>query len=257
MRSTARLLIIGILFLPPALMLSGHYALWLACLLLALFIAAVVRSTMLNRREEPLRNARIAAILAGKPDYVIYGSGAPMWLAIPVYGVFILGGLALILGEAVFGPPRLHGFNGFLTALMLNCEIPFAVLAATATWKVLAWHLRPLFPDKLLLFANDQGIGTADGFVIPYARIRRIDPCASRSRFGTDNWIEIDDGTTRQVHLNMVREPLDDILNQLRDHAKAGGAALIAAYPNGHMPTTGTQLGYRMTGYGGNPWRAT
>jgi hypothetical protein len=257
MRSTARLLIIGILFLPPLLLLSGHYALWLAFALLALFIAAVVRSVLLHRREEPLRKARIAAILAAKPDYVVYGSGAPMWLAIPLYAVFVLGALALIFWEAVFGPPTLHGFNGFLTVLMLNCAIPFAVLAATATWKVVAWHLRPLFPDKLLLVANDQGIGTSDGFVIPYARIRRIDPCSRRWKFGTDNWIEIDDGTTRQVHLNMVREPLDDILTKLRDHAKAGGAPLMTAYPNGHLRTTGSQLGYRTIGYGDNPWRAT
>jgi hypothetical protein len=246
MRSTARLFIIAILFLPPVLLISGRLAHWLMWTILLLFVATVANSVRLNWREEPARRARIAAILAGKPAYIVYGSGVPAWIAVPIYVVFIVGAFALIIWEGIFGPATLRGVTGFLTVMMMSCAVPFATLAAAAVFRALAWRLRSRFPDEVVLFANDQGIGTSDGFVIPYARIRRIDPCSWRSKFGTDNWIEIDDGVARKVHLNMVREPLDDILTQLRDHARAGGADLRPAFANGQVPNTGTQLGYRM-----------
>ena len=163
----------------------------------------------------------------------------------------------MIFYEAIVGPPILHGFSGFRTSMMYSCALPFAISAATGAFKALAWHLRSRYPDRVLLFANDQGIGTSDRLVIPYARIRRIDPCSWRTKYGTDNWIEIDDGVTHRVHLNMVREQLDDILTRLRDRAKAGGAPLMPAFANGKPPSAaGTQLGYRMV-YQENPWRAT
>ena len=54
----------------------------------------------------------------------------------------------------------------------------------------------------------------------------------------------------------MVREPLDDILAQLRNRAQAAGAPLLPAFPNGQQLTGGSQLGYRML-YRENPWRAS
>lgn len=223
MRSTAKLIIFGILFLPPALLLSDRISHWLMASVLLSFVAAIANGIRLNRRDKPLRAARIAAILAAKPDYVVYGSGAPTWMAVPVYAVFVIGAFALIMWQTIFGPPTLHGVNGFLTAMMYSCALPFAVLAATHVWKALAWRLRSRFPDRVLLFANDKGIGTSDGYVTPYARIRRIDPCSQRSRYGADNWIEIDDGITRKVHLNMVSEPLDDILAIARPRTSGRG----------------------------------
>lgn len=257
MRSTARLFIIGILFLPVAMLISTRLAQLLMCTLLLLFVTWIGKAIWESHREEPARKARIAAILAAKPDYVVYGSGAPKWIAAPIFILFVTGALVLMFYEAIFGPRTLHGFDGFLTSMMYQWAIPLATLAAAGVWRTVAWDLRSRYPDKVLLFANREGIGTSDGFVMPYASIRRIDPCARSSRYGTDNWIEIDDGHPHQVHLNMVREPLDEILNQLRDRATAAGAPLFPAYPNGQMPATGSQLGYRMTGYGGNPWRAT
>src|SRR5689334_13860118 len=130
MRSTARLFIIGILFLAPLLLVSARLAQWLLWTLLLLFVAAIVNNIRLNRHDEPARKARIAAILAAKPDYVVYGSGTPKWLAAPIYVGFSAGALALILYEAIFGPPILHGFTGFLTAMMYHWALPIAILAA-------------------------------------------------------------------------------------------------------------------------------
>jgi hypothetical protein len=256
MKPTARLFIIGILFLPFAMLISTRLAELLLWVLVLLFLAWIGKAIWQSRRDEPARKARIAAILAAKPDYVVYGSGAPKWIAAPIFILFVAGAIALMFYEAIFGPRILHGFSGFLTSAMYQSAIPFAMLAAAGVWRTVAWDLRSRYPDRLLLFANAQGIGTSDGFVMPYARIRRIDPCSRSSRYGTDNWIEIDDGRTHQVHLNMVREPLDDILAQLRDHARAGGAPLLPAFANGQLPTGGTQLGYRML-YQENPWRAS
>jgi hypothetical protein len=59
------------------------------------------------------------------------------------------------------------------------------------------------------------------------------------------------------VHLNMVREPLDDILTKLRDRATAGGASLMPASANGKPPpAANSYLGY-CESYPENPWRAT
>jgi hypothetical protein len=256
MKSTARLFVIGILSLPFAMLISTRLAELLFWTLVLLFLAWIGKAIWQSRRDEPARKARIAAILAAKPDYLVYGSGAPKWIAAPIFVLVVVGAVALMFYEAIFGPRVLHGFNGFLTSMMYQWAIPLGMLAAAGVWRTVAWDLRSRFPDRVLLFANAQGIGTYDGFVMPYTRIRRIDPCARSSRYGTDNWIEIDDGHTHQVHLNIVREPLDDILTQLRNRALAAGAPLLPAYANGKMPTTGPQLGYRML-YQENPWRAS
>jgi len=256
MRSTARLFIIGILFLPVAMLISTGLAKLLLWTLVALFVGWLGKEIRQSRLDAPARKARIAAILAAGPDYVVYGSGAPKWIAAPIFILFVAGAVALMFYEAIFGPPTLHGLDGFLISMMYQWAIPLGMLAAAGVWRTLAWDLRSRFPDRVLLFANAEGIGTSDGFVMPYARIRRIDPCTQSSRYGTDNWIEIDDGVTHQVHLNMVREPLDEILTRLRDRATAGGAPLMPALANGKALVGGPQLGYRMLGYQENPWRA-
>jgi hypothetical protein len=97
------------------------------------------------------------------------------------------------------------------------------------------------------VFANDKGIGTPDGWVIPYTHIRRIDPCSFRSRYWTNDWIEIaDEFGPQRVSVNMSLDPPDEILKQLRESARAAGADLAPALPNGRPPSGGTQLGYRM-----------
>jgi hypothetical protein len=256
MKPTARLFIIGILFLPVAMLISTGLAELLLLTLVLLLAAWIGKAIWQTRLDEPARKARIAAILAAKPDYVVYGSGAQKWIAWPIFILFWIGALVLMFTQAISGPRTLHGFSGFLTSMMYQWAIPLATLAAAGVWRTFAWDVRSRYPDQVLLFANAQGIGTSDGFVMPYARIRRIDPCARSSRYGTDNWIEIDDGRTHQVHLNMVRQPLDDILTQLRNRAQAAGAPLLPPFPNGQLPTGGTQLGYRML-YQENPWRAS
>jgi hypothetical protein len=247
---------IGILFLPVAMLISTRLAELLLLTLVLLLAAWIGKAVWQSRIDEPARKARIAAVLAAKPDYILYGSGAPTWMGTAIFILFVLGALVLMFTEAIFGPRTVHGFNGFLTSMMYQWAIPLATLAAVGVWRTVAWDLRSRFPDKVLLFANAQGIGTSDGFVMPYATIRRIDPCAQRSRYGADNWIEIDDGHTHQVHLNMVREPLDDILTQLRNRAQAAGAPLLPPLRNGQPLTGGSQLGYRML-YRENPWRAS
>lgn len=255
MRSTARLFILGVLFLPFAMLVSTRLAELLLCTLTLLFAVWIGKAIWESRRDEPARKARIAAILAARPDYVVYGSGAPKWMAAPIFILFWVGAVALMITEVIIGPRTLHGFSGYLTSMMYQWAIPLATLAAAGLWRTVAWDFRSRYPDKVLLFANREGIGTSDGFVMPYASIRRIDPCARSSRYGTDNWIEIDDGRTHQVRLNMVREPLDEILTHLRDRASAAGAPLLPAFPNGQHPTDGSQPGYRMLRV--NPWRAT
>jgi hypothetical protein len=217
--------------------------LWAILLLFVAWVAGLIRKA---RLEAPARKARIAAILASKPTYVAYASGTPRWLAIAIYVPFATAGLVLILWEAITGPQRLTGFNGFLTLMMFTWALPFAIFAATASFKALAWHYRSRFPDRMLVYANDKGIGTAD-WVVSYPRIRRIDPCSSRSKYGHDDWIEIaDDLGVRRVPVNMSVDPPDEILKQLRDRAAAAGADLAPALPNGRPPSTGSQLGYRM-----------
>ena len=246
-RSTARLFFIAALLLSFVMLVSitlAKWFFWTILLIFVLWIASLIRRA---RLESPGRKARIATILATKPTYVAYGSGTPRWLAIPVYAVFLGAGLTFLFWEALIHPGGLTGFSGFLTLLTMGCTLPFAMIGATGTFKALAWHLRSRFPDKVLVFANDKGIGTADGWVIPYARIQRIDPCSFRSRFGHDDWIEIADGLgTRRVPVNMSIDPPDEILKQLRNHAEAGGADLLPALPNGRPPSVGSQLGYRM-----------
>lgn len=229
--------------------------LWTGALL---FAASTVKAIWKRRRDEPARKARLAAIIAAKPAYVVYGGGAPKWIAAPIFILFVAAAIALMGYEVLFGPRVLRGFNGFLTGMMIYWAIPIAMLAAAAVWRKVAWDLRSRFPDRLLLFANADGIGTSEGFVMPYGRIRRIDPCGRSSRFGTDNWIEIDDGVTHKVDLNMVHEPLDDVLTELRTRAEAAGARLRPAYVNGLLPPSASLLGYRRAaGYCENPWRAT
>jgi hypothetical protein len=237
-----------VLFAVPVVLFINPHAvpvlLWSALLL---FILLLAKSWWSDRKAEVGRKARVAAILASKPAYVALGSGAPPWLAAPIYMVFVGAALALLAWELRLGSEPLRGFGGFLTATMISCAIPFAMLAAAGVRKALAWHLRSRFPDKLLAFANDKGIGTSDGWVIPYTHIRRIDPCSHRSGYGTNDWIEIaDEFGPQRVPVNMSLDPPDEILKQLRDRALAGGADLAPALPNGRLPSGGTQLGYRM-----------
>ena len=246
-RSTATLFIGALLFLPPVLLICAATSQWLFWPILVLFLVWVGRVIVAVRREARQRRERIAKILAQKPSYVAYGSGTPRWLAVPIYFVFTVAAFVLILWQTMIHPAHLTGFIGFLNAMRLSCLLPFAVLAATATFKAVAWHLRSTYPDKVLAFANEEGIGTSDGWVIPYAKIRRIDPCCLRSRIGSDNWIELaDDRCPRRVPVNMSVETPDEILQQLRDHALAAGAKLAPALPNGRPPSGGSQLGYRM-----------
>jgi len=244
---TLKLFLIATLLMPVALLISSHLAKWLLWAMFLLFVAQIASLIWPSRREASARKARIAAIVASKPAYIVYGSGAPRWLAVPIYVAFVLATLSLMIWEAIMHPGKLTGFDGFLTHMTMVAALPCATLAATATWKALAWHLRSRFPDKLLVFANDKGIGTSDGWVIPYAGIRRIDPCSVRSKYGHDDWVEIaDQFGTRRVPVNMSLDPPDEILKQLRDRALAGGADLAPALPNGRPPSVGTQLGYRM-----------
>lgn len=242
-----KLFLAAILAVPVSLVADVQVVsvlLWSALLLFVMFLAM---SWWIGHKAEPARKARVAEILANKPAYVAFGSGAPAWLAVPIYVVFVLGALAMIVWEAIFGPEQLRGTDGLLTILMMSCALPFAMLAATALWKALAWHVRSRFPDKLLVFANEKGIGTSDGWVIPYTHIRRIDPCSLRSKYGNSNWIEIaDEFGVRKISVNMSLDPPDEILKQLRDRAIAAGADLAPALPNGGSPSGGTQLGYRM-----------
>lgn len=257
MAAKARFFILGILSLPFAMLVSTRLAELLLLGLVVTLAGWTAKAVWQYRIDEPARRARIAAVLAAKPDYVVYGSGAPTWIAWPIFILFWVGAVALMITQVIVGPQTLHGFSGFLTSMMYHWAIPLATIAAMGVWRTLAWDLRSRFPDKVLLFANRDGIGTSDGFVMPYKTIRSINPCGRSNRYGSDNWIEIDDGRhPRQVHLNMVREPLDDILNQLRSRAQAGGAPLLPAFANGQLPTGGTQLGYRML-YQENPWRAS
>src|SRR6478672_11383469 len=110
MKTTARPFIIGILFLPVAMLISARLAELLLWTMVLLFVAWVGKAIWQSRRDEPARKARIAAILAAKPGYVVYGSGAPKWIAAPIFVLFVAGAIALMFYEAIFGPRVLHGF---------------------------------------------------------------------------------------------------------------------------------------------------
>ena len=149
------------------MLISTRLAELLLWTLVLLFFAWIGKAIWQSRRDEPARKARIAAIVAAKPDYVVYGSGAPKWIAAPIFILAVAGAVALMFYEAIFGPRVLHGFNGFLTSMMYQWAIPFAMLAAAGVWRTVAWDLRSRSPDKVLLFANAQGIDTSEDSSYP------------------------------------------------------------------------------------------
>ena len=88
MKSTARLFIIGILFLPVAMLISTRLAELLLLTLVLLLVAWIGKAVWQSRIDEPARKARIAALLVAKPDYVVYGSGAPKWMGTAIFILF-------------------------------------------------------------------------------------------------------------------------------------------------------------------------
>jgi hypothetical protein len=176
-----------------------------------------------------------------------YGSGAPKWLGLVIYLVFFAIAVAA-LAPQVIHPYRLKGLGGFLIAMMDKYLLILAAIAAFAVWRSLTWRLRGRYPDKLLASADYLGISLPTGITIPYADIRRIDPCSRGSRMGADNWIEIDAGQLGRwkIDVNMSVDPPEQILAELRERALNGGANLAPELPNGRLPTVGTQLGYRV-----------
>jgi hypothetical protein len=217
-----------------------------AALLFGVRICLVAKDSITTRREQA---ARVAAALGSNPQYVAYSSGAPRWFAVPIYIVFIAAALAVMIWQAFGHPLIARSTYGFLTWQMYVWMLPLACFAARGLWLALAWRLRRRYPDRVLVFANDMGIGTADGWVIPYGELQRIDPCCSRSRFGTDNWIEIQRRGwhfAKKVPVNMALDTPDEILKELRGRAISAGADLDPALPNGRPPSGGSQLGYRI-----------
>ena len=223
-------------------------ALAIAVLLIATF--AFLLPPFDRRGRALMREARLSEALASKPDCVAFGSGAPRWLAAPVYAVVVGGTLALMLWQLIFAAPvQLRSVVGFMTRMVYIAALPLSALAAHGVWMALACRMRARYPDKVIVFANCEGIGTGEGWVIPYHTIQRIDPHSSRSSYGVNNWIEIHQHGSpfaEKVDLNMALDSADGILRHLRDHALAAGADLEPALPNGSLPTSGTQLGYRM-----------
>jgi len=232
----------------PVLLLFGARLAQLAGAIgLVLLIGNVGISVYNSWRDRPLRKARLAAVLANRLAYVAYGSGAPQWLGLLIYVVFFAIAVAA-LAPQVLHPYKLAGFGGFVTKMMDYFIFPLAAFAAYAVWRAITWRLRACYPDKLLVAANDVGIVLPSGFIVPYAKVRRIDPYSRKSRVGVDNWIEVEDGQFSQtkIDVNMSVEPPEQILATLRERALAGGANLTPELPNGRLPTVGTQLGYRI-----------
>ena len=181
-----------------------------------------------------------------------YGSGAPKWLGLPIYLTTFAIAVAVVAPQ-VLHPYPLTGFGGFLTFMMDKYVFVFAAVAAFAVWRWLTWRLRARYPDKLLVYANDVGIGQPSGYVIPYAGIRRIDPHSRGSSMGAYNWIEIGAGQSQRwkIDVTMSVDPPEQILAALRERAIAGGASLAPERLNGRPPVGGSQLGYRE----GMEWR--
>lgn len=214
---------------------------------LLLLVGNVVVAKYDSWRNRPLREARLATVLAEKPAYVAYGSGAPKWVGLPIY-IFFFGIAFVALLQQALHPYKLQGFSGYLTWMADMYIFPFAALAALAVWRAVTWRLRARYPDKVLVAANDEGIVLPSGFVVPYISVLRIDPYSQGSNGVVDNWIEVVDGqfSRNKIDVNMSVEPPEQILATLRERALAGGANLAPALPNGRRPTVGTNLGYRI-----------
>ena len=91
--------------------------LWTGALL---FAASTVKAIWKRRRDEPARKARLAAIIAAKPAYVVYGGGAPKWIAAPNFILFVAAAIALrLLREPVAGDVRNnHSPSAWLRSLL-------------------------------------------------------------------------------------------------------------------------------------------
>lgn len=187
-----------------------------------------------------------------EPAFKAYGSGAPKWFGLPIYLATFAIAVAVVAPQALH-PYRLTGFGGFLTLMMDKYIFVVAAVVAFAVWRWVTWRLRARYPDKLLVSADDLGIGLPSGYVIPYAGIRRIDPHSRGSSQGAYNWIEIDAGGSERwkIDVTMSVDPPEQILAALRERAFAGGANLTPVRPNGRLPVGGSQLGYRE----GMEWR--
>jgi hypothetical protein len=232
---------------PVFLLFSETLAFLAGAIGLLLLIGNVAESLYASWRDRPLREARLAAVMAEKPSYVAYGSGAPNWLGLPIYICFFAIAVAA-LAPQVLHPYKLRGFGGYLTWMADRSIFPVAAIAAYAVWRAASWRLRARYPDKLLVAANDVGIVLPSGFVVPYAKVRRIDPYSRGSNGLVNNWIDIEDGqfSRYKIDVNMSVEPPQQILASLRERALAGGANLAPELPNGRRPTVGSQLEYRI-----------
>jgi hypothetical protein len=181
-----------------------------------------------------------------------YGSGAPNWFGLPIYLTSFAIAVAMVAPQ-VLHPYRLTGFGGFLTVMMDKYIFVVAAVVAFAIWRSLSWRLRARYPDKLLVYADDVGIGLPSGYIIPYATILHIDPHSRGSSLGASNWIEIGAGQSQRwkIDVTMSVDPPEQILAALRERAFAGGASLAPERLNGRLPVGGSQLGYRE----GAEWR--
>jgi len=219
----------------------------LALLAAAVGLLGVADLLRASRRDRPLREARLAAALAEKPSYVAYGSGTPKWIGLPIFVLFFAIAVAAMAPQ-VLHPSKLTGFSGFLTVMADKLVFVLAPIAAYAVWRAVTWRLRARYSDKLLVAANDVGIVLPSGFVIPFAKVRQIDPYSRGANGIVDNWIEIvdDQFSRRKIDVNMSVDPPVQILATLRERAFAGGANLAPELPNGRLPSVGSQLGYRI-----------
>jgi hypothetical protein len=237
----------------PVFWLLSVQLAWLAGAFgLLLLVGNLVVAKYDSWRDRPLREARLAAVLA-ENAYVAYGSGAPKWVGFPIFVFFFAIAFAALAQQALH-PHELRGIGGYLTWMSDIYIFPVAALAALAVWRAITWRLRARYPDKLLVAANEVGIVLPTGFVVPYTNVRRIDPYSQGSNGVVDNWIEVVDAqfSRCKIDVNMSVEPAEQILAALRERALAGGANLAPELPNGRLPTVGTQLGYRIgTGWQG------
>jgi hypothetical protein len=235
------------LAMPLLVLISKQLTGYAGLAALVLIIGNVATAAYDKWRDKPLKQARLAAVLAARPAYVTYGSGAPKWIGLPIFvGFFAI--VCAAMAPQILHPYVLKGFNGFLTHMADIYVFPIAAVTAFATWRAIAWRLRRRYKDIVLAAANDEGIMLPSGFVIPYANIRRIDPYSKGSNGLVDNWIQVEDVhfARSKIDVNMSLEAPAEILAALRERALAGGATLAPELPNGRMPTVGTQLGYRI-----------
>lgn len=181
------------------------------------------------------RHDEQAAVLASRPAFVAMGGGAPGWLRLTILSSTVMAGLAVLLWQLAH-PPTIstRTVAGFLLTASNALVMPAAFGVGLAIWRGLAWRLRKRFPDRLLVYANETGIGVGAGAVIPFSAIRRIDGYRRRRGCGDEVGIEIDAGGRwpAQVSLDLPLDPPEAILAALRERALAGGADLPVSGPS-------------------------